>query len=1330
MKRYLTLVAIGLVFCVTSAVAQDFTLNAPDTVTGTTCGAVNNCALSPSEDHIYQVVIPCGGEWKFSLCNSSYDTKMFLTSGICGGTTIASNDDTCGVMSEIVTTLSGGTYFLTVEGKTVSDCGNYTLEVSDVQAPVISNCQGDVTINNDANACGAVYNYSVPTASDNCGVASFVGSHTSGQLFPVGTSTVTYVATDNAGNTDTCSFDVTVVDVQLPVFTNCPNNILVTNDPGMCSAVVSWNAPIVTDNCGVNTVTSTQSPGSTFPVGVTTVVYTATDNNGNSSTCTFTVTVVDDEAPVVNCPSNITVNNDPGQCGAVVSFSVTGSDNCPGYTIAQSAGMASGSFFPVGTTLQTFTIADTSGNTNTCSFNVTVVDNEFPVFDCPPNMIVCGDGATVTFSAPAVTDNCSGLSVNQTGGPLSGSAFGVGATTISYNAIDNAGNISTCSFDIIVYNSPTADFSYSPACAGEAILFDENSIVPVDSVTGFSWNMGDGSGPITIRNPVYQFSDTGMYNVSLIVTTDQGCPDTATQVVHVTPVPVAGFTTANACLGDTVFFTDGSAIDAGTLNYMWNFGDTDTSSTKNPNHVYQNPGTFDVHLTVTSDEGCDDDYTYSVTVYNTPSASYNSQNILCHGDSTGWLNVLAGNGIPPYQFSLDTGNNFQNNGVFNNLPAGAYDVLVKDQNACVAVVPVTLSEPDTLVVQAAAIQNILCNGDETGKITLGVTGGASPYLYSIDGSAWQINPIFNNLGASSYLVEIQDNNGCEDTLNVTLTEPPVLTGQIAQQQNVMCNGYQTGTLTLSGNGGVTPYEYSVNGGTTFQPNANFMNLGAGEYNAVVRDTNGCWTMFNATITQPTPLVIDATTQGELCFGDTNGSIQIMASGSVGGYQYSINGGQSYQAGNTFNDLYANEYIVSVIDLNGCTQSEGVTVTGPSSALSTTAGNIQDVRCFGGSSGVIDLATAGGTELYEYSLNGGSWQLSHSFPNLATGNYIVRTRDHNGCMDADTLFVDQPTSLPNIGFLLVENVDCYNVHNGSISMQAGGGTPGYTYSINDGVSYQSSPNFTALGGDTFYVSVKDANGCLALDTVEVTEPDTSVWVQLVGTSQPFCEGDTTGAINIEAMGGVSPYTYDMGNGPQASGVFSSLTSGMQTVIVTDSNNCQLTYQYNLPADNPLPQAAFTYQVAGTSVAFVNQSTDAVVFSWGFGDTTSSALENPTHQYATPGEYTVTLIATNNCGSDTLEYEISTYNTGVSSAIEKEFNIYPNPAEGAFSIEIGSAIQLGNTAELRIYTVEGKVIESRLVSGDTNRLSFENIGSGVYIVELNTSAERIHKKLIIK
>ena len=167
----------------------------------------------------------------------------------------------------------------------------------------------------------------------------------SGSAFPVGTNTVTCSATDACGNSTNCTFTVTVTDTEAPVIT-CPATVTVNTDPGLCSASsVALGTASATDNCAVASITN-DAPVS-FPVGTNYVVWTAADIHGNSSTCTQQVVVVDTEPPTANCPVNIVVGNDPGHCGAVVSFSLPpNTDNCG--VASTVATPPSGSFFPVG----------------------------------------------------------------------------------------------------------------------------------------------------------------------------------------------------------------------------------------------------------------------------------------------------------------------------------------------------------------------------------------------------------------------------------------------------------------------------------------------------------------------------------------------------------------------------------------------------------------------------------------------------------------------------------------------------------------------------------------------------------------------------------------------------------------------------------------------------------------------------------------------------------------------------------------------------------------------------------------------------------------------
>src|SRR5262249_13147383 len=159
--------------------------------------------------------------------------------------------------------------------------------------------------------------------------------------------TVTLTVTDGATNTSTCTATVTVADIIVPSIT-CPANQSANSSPvGQCSAVVTYATPSGTDNC---TPTTTQiaglASGAAFPVGPTTNTFRVTDGSGNSSTCSFIVTVVDVEAPNITCPANISQGNDPGLCTAAVSYSApNGTDNCTGSTTVQIVGLASGANF-------------------------------------------------------------------------------------------------------------------------------------------------------------------------------------------------------------------------------------------------------------------------------------------------------------------------------------------------------------------------------------------------------------------------------------------------------------------------------------------------------------------------------------------------------------------------------------------------------------------------------------------------------------------------------------------------------------------------------------------------------------------------------------------------------------------------------------------------------------------------------------------------------------------------------------------------------------------------------------------------------------------------
>jgi hypothetical protein len=251
-----------------------------------------------------------------------------------------------------------------------SSC-NFTVTVTDTVAPTI-NCPANIVTTTALNQCARAVSFSV-TASDQCSGVTIVSNPPSGTNFPMGTTTVTSTATDSAGNTANCTFTVTVNDNQPPTI-SCPVNLVKANDLNFCSAVVTYTAPIVSDNCqGVVSPICSPASGATFPKGTTTVICTVSDVSGNSSSCNFTVTVNDMQVPVITCPANITaVAGNPNNTCVLVNYPTTATDNCAG--VSRVCNPPSGSCFPPGVTTVNCTATDTSGNAASCSFTVTTFD--------------------------------------------------------------------------------------------------------------------------------------------------------------------------------------------------------------------------------------------------------------------------------------------------------------------------------------------------------------------------------------------------------------------------------------------------------------------------------------------------------------------------------------------------------------------------------------------------------------------------------------------------------------------------------------------------------------------------------------------------------------------------------------------------------------------------------------------------------------------------------------------------------------------------------------------------------------------------------------------
>jgi gliding motility-associated-like protein len=496
------------------------------------------------------------------------DMEVDTDPGVCGAqlTLIATADDDCGnvtITNNITGTANASGFYpsglTTIYWTATDECGNVTTDVTTIMVnddePPMIICPPHMTVNADPTTCGAYINVPAPIVNDNCEIRTITNTYThtddASAVYPVGTTIVWWTVVDMAGNTDNCFMNITVIDNIDPVI-ECPENIITSNDPGLCETNVTVPEPVVTDNCPnttvVNSYTGTSNASGVYPVGTTTVIWTVTDASGNTASCTMTVTVNDTETPIIICPENITVTNDPGVCGANVTVPQPEFyDNCDVNELSNDFNNTSNAtgFYPVGTTTITWTVTDIHGNEATCQMTVTVTDAENPTIICPTNITVSNDpgvcGATVEVPSPESADNCGVAMVSNdfTGTGNASGLYPVGVTTVLWTVTDIHGNTATCEMTVTV----TDDEAPAVTCPGDVTVVagaDCQATVEIpepvvtDNCEGVTYvnnitNTGNASG-------VYPVGET---TVTWTVTDSHGNTSTCSITVTVTAPPVA-----------------------------------------------------------------------------------------------------------------------------------------------------------------------------------------------------------------------------------------------------------------------------------------------------------------------------------------------------------------------------------------------------------------------------------------------------------------------------------------------------------------------------------------------------------------------------------------------------------------------------------------------------------------------------------------------------------------------------------------------------------------------------------------------------------------------
>jgi gliding motility-associated-like protein len=468
--------------------------------------------------------------------------------------------------------------------------------------------------------------------------------------------------------------------------------------------------------------------------------------------------------------------------------------------------------------------------------------------------------------------------------------------------------------------------------------------------------------------------------------------------------------------------------------------------------------------------------------------------------------------------------------------AGCFDI--KPVNAVYAVGPSVIAD----------ITNVLCNGGSNGAIDITVSGGTEPF-----GFLWSngsINEDISGLTAGIYTIVITDALGCITTESFTVTETAALT-VATTQVDVVVYGEATGSATAIPSGGTEPYGYSWNT-TPVQTDATATGLAAGTYKVTVTDANGCIAEAEVTITQPAePLAVAITAQTNVdCFGEASGSATAEATGGAAPYTYTWNT-TPVQTGPVALLLPAGTWTVTVTDDAGATETADVTITQPSEALAVTMAKT-DVRCNGESNGTATATATGGTAPYTYEWNTVPVQTDAQATGLAAGTYTVTVTDANGCIISGNVTIDEPAAL-TVAIISQTNVFCFGEATGSAVAEASGGTAPYSYSWNT-TPAQTSETATGLVAGAYIVTVTDANGCTATESVTITQPPFGVEV-IITSTDALCYGQANGEATAAASGGTAPYSYSWNTTPVQTGATATgLAAGTYTVTVTDADGC--------------------------------------------------------------------------------------------------------------------------------------------------------------------------------
>ena len=529
------------------------------------------------------------------------------------------------------------------------------------------------------------------------------------------------------------------------------------------------------------------------------------------------------------------------------------------------------------------------------------------------------------------------------------------------------------------------------------------------------------------------------------------------------------------------------------------------------------PGTYTV--TISDANNCSTEETITVNELSCSgfSVSVNTYRLSCFEENDGAAVAVVSGGTAPFTYFWTTGGATTDS--IGGLGAGNYQVIVTDSVACEQTVSGTVTQP-ALLEAATAADPVTCHGLANGAIELTVTGGTTPYGYTWSNTA--ITEDINNLGPGNYGVAIVDANGCTENASAVVTEPDTL-GASSINTDVTCFGGSDGMIDLTATGGLPPYQYSWSNGPT---TADISGLSEGSYTVTFVDQNACVFVYTTTVNQSNLFEPTITAGGPTTFCDGDSVVLTATAGAT--YLWST--GATTQS---ITVLASDVYTVNVITADGCAgDSDPVQVTVNPLPTPTVTPVGSTTFCDGGT---VTLTTG---SYASYLWNTG--ETTQSITVDTSGTYTVTVTNGNGCEATSAGLNVTVNDLPEPTVSVIGDLAFCDGRDVTLTS-----SPASSYLWSNGENTQS---IDVTGSDSYWVTVTDANGCVAnSDTVMTTVFPTPNPTITADGPTIFCDGDS---VVLTASSAVL-YSWSTGETTQSITVFQT---GSYSVTITDVNDC--------------------------------------------------------------------------------------------------------------------------------------------------------------------------------